>query len=75
MHVSIQWGDPSVSWGKYSDGKWNIDISKATEVTLFLKSDIGQYGKRKNMQGKPRSDTYIVLFLLNVQCVKTENFL
>lgn len=53
MNVSIQWGDPSVSWEKYSDGTWNIDVSKATEVTLFLKSDIGEYGKRKSMQGKP----------------------
>jgi hypothetical protein len=30
---------------------WSIDISNATEVTMFLKCDIGQYGQTKNVGG------------------------
>ena len=69
MSVSIQWGDPSVSWEQHSDGKWDIDISKATDVTLFLKSDIGKYGQNLHKNGRPSEMTSVqLLSYLEIAC-------
>ena len=69
FHRSIQWGDPSVSWEQHSDGKWDIDISKATDVTLFLKSDIGKYGQNLHKNGRPSEMTSVQLLpYLEIAC-------
>jgi hypothetical protein len=51
LNVSVHWGDPSVAWDNYSDGLWNVDISKATDVTMFFKSDMGELGKQSGQNG------------------------
>ena len=51
LKIAVNWGDPSVSWKTNVSGAWSIDISKAGDVTLFLKSDIGEYGHRKETNG------------------------
>ena len=53
MTVTVHWGDPSVSWEQYADGKWEIDISEAAEVTLYFKSDVGEYGQQHSVRGRP----------------------
>ena len=46
LSISINWGDQSVNWQSQVDGIWTVDISKITEVTIYLKSDIGEYQKK-----------------------------
>ncbi len=43
MTFEIDWTDPSVSWEQREPGKWSIDISKVTDVTMFLRGDVGEY--------------------------------
>jgi len=43
MTVDMQWSDPSVSWETQEPGKWTIDITKAIDVTIYLRADIGEY--------------------------------
>lgn len=51
LHITVKWVDPSVSWKTHVSGEWSVDISKAMDVTLFLKSDIGEYGHRQQTSG------------------------
>tara|TARA_B100001559_G_C16261671_1_gene511808 strand:- start:4 stop:555 length:552 start_codon:yes stop_codon:yes gene_type:complete len=51
LSMEIDWSDPSVSWEHKSKGKWSIDIQKAVDLTLFLRSDIGEYTKQRNRGG------------------------
>jgi phosphotransferase system IIB component len=51
LKITVKWVDPSVSWKTHVSGEWSIDISKAVDVTLFLKSDIGEYGHRQQTSG------------------------
>lgn len=53
--VSVNWGDPSVSWKTTRPGLWSIDVSQATDVTMFLKCDIGQYSCTPNVGGPSSS--------------------
>lgn len=53
VHISVTWGDPSVSWKMSRPGLWSMDISNAADVTMFLKCDIGQYGQTPNVGGPP----------------------
>jgi len=48
LSMEMDWSDHSVSWENKSPGKWSIDIQKAVELTLYLKSDIGEYVKQRN---------------------------
>ena len=69
IKVSVHWGDPSVSWETHMDGQWNIDISKAIDVTLFLKCDIGQYSKRQGQMGRPSEISAVHLLpYLEIAC-------
>ncbi len=52
MKVSMKWSDPSVSWDKNTKGQWSIDITKAVDVTVYLKAELGEYIKTQ-MYGKP----------------------
>jgi hypothetical protein len=45
MKVHMKWTDPSVAWEKHQQGTWTIDITKAVDVTIYLKADIGEYFK------------------------------
>ncbi len=51
MEVEMEWTDPSVSWATAIAGKWTIDVSKAVEVTLYVRGDIGAYQKKKTLSG------------------------
>ena len=51
MSIQLKWTDPSVSWETHVPGKWSMDITKAVDVTIFLKSDIGEYVKQHNLEG------------------------
>ena len=46
LTIQMTWSDPSVSWANQVPGEWTIDISKAVDVTMFVRSDIGEYTKR-----------------------------
>jgi len=52
MSVHMKWTDPSVAWEKHEQGTWNIDVTKAIDVTIYLKADIGEYLKTVQ-RGKP----------------------
>jgi hypothetical protein len=60
MTMAVTWGDPSVSWKKCTPGSWTIDISKATDITIFFKSDIGEYEQLKRV-GAPASVASVCL--------------
>jgi len=51
MSVELKWTDPSVSWEKYVSGKWTVDITKAVDVTIYLKADVGEYVKQASFGG------------------------
>lgn len=51
LEVEMEWSDPSVSWATSISGKWTLDVSKAVEVTLYIRGDIGQYQKKKALNG------------------------
>ena len=51
MTIHLKWTDHSVSWEKHLPGKWSMDITKAVDVTIFLKSEIGEYVKQHNYHG------------------------
>ena len=52
MSVQMKWSDPSVAWEKHEQGKWNIDITKAIDITIYLKADLGEYLQTVQL-GKP----------------------
>ena len=51
MSIDLKWTDQSVSWEKYQPGTWSLDITKAVDVTLYIKADIGEYLKQHNLNG------------------------
>ena len=51
VSFKINWTDPSVSWEQHDQGKWSIDISKVTDVTLHLRGDIGEYVQQRSYKG------------------------
>jgi len=51
VEFGIDWTDPSVSWEQKEQGKWSFDISKAVEVTLHLRADVGEYVQKKSQKG------------------------
>ena len=51
MSIDLKWTDQSVSWEKYQPGTWILDITKAVDVTLYIKADIGEYLKQHNLNG------------------------
>ncbi|MDA7838835.1 hypothetical protein N9A45_00710 [bacterium] len=53
MSVDVRWTDHSVSWETFHPGKWSVDITKAVEVTLYLKAEMGEYIKQNHLSGPP----------------------
>lgn len=51
MNVQLKWTDASVSWEKFQHGTWSLDITKAVDVTLYLKADVGEYLKQHHLNG------------------------
>lgn len=52
--MELEWSDNSVSWELKEPGKWTIDIQKTVDLTLYLRSDIGEYIKQRH-QNAPSS--------------------
>jgi hypothetical protein len=63
LNVSVHWGDPSVAWDNYSDGFWNVDISQATDVTMFFKCDIGELGQHRGQNGLGPASVQLLPYL------------
>ena len=55
MNVEMKWSDHSVSWEKHLSGHWTMDITKAVDVTLYVRADVGEYVKQRSMSGGPAS--------------------
>ena len=55
MNVEMKWSDHSVSWEKHLSGHWSMDITKAVDVTLYVRADVGEYVKQRSMSGGPAS--------------------
>lgn len=53
MSVDVRWTDHSVSWETFRPGKWSVDITKAVEVTLYLRAEMGEYIKQNHLAGPP----------------------
>lgn len=51
MKINLKWTDQSVSWEKYQPGTWSVDITKAIDVTLFIRADVGEYFKENHFNG------------------------
>lgn len=51
MTIEVNWTDHSVSWETFKPGKWSVDITKAVEVSIFLKADMGEYVKQSQYGG------------------------
>ena len=51
LELEMEWTDPSVSWATSIAGKWTMDISKAVEVTLYVRGDVGPYQKKQTLNG------------------------
>ena len=61
LTLKLVWTDPSISWVKKSPGEWSVDISDATDVTLFVRSDIGEYMKQKPTSNRPATVSSVKL--------------
>ena len=51
LTLELKWSDHSVSWEKFAPGRWKIDITKAVDLTLFLRADVGEYVKQHHGKG------------------------
>lgn len=61
LSLRLQWTDPSISWNKQIEGEWSVDISKATDVTLYVRSDIGEYVKQPPAYNRPATVSSVKL--------------
>jgi len=52
LEFVMVWTDPSVSWEDHQPGKWSIDISKVTDVTMHIRGDVGKY-VQQSVTGRP----------------------
>ena len=68
IDIAVTWGDPSVAWKHCSDGKWSIDISKAIDVTMFLKCDVGKYNQCQNTRGMTEISSVHLQPYLEIAC-------
>ena len=74
VSISVKWGDQSVNWETQIDGVWNCDISKVTEVTIFLKSDIGEYQKKHTSNGPATVSSVQLKPYLEIACDESVPF-
>ena len=74
VSISVKWGDQSVNWQNRIDGVWNCDISKVTEVTIFLKSDIGEYQKKHTSNGPATVSSVQLKPYLEIACDESVPF-
>lgn len=74
VSISVRWGDQSVNWENRIDGVWNCDISKVTEVTIFLKSDIGEYQKKHTSCGPATVSSVHLKPYLEIACDQSVPF-
>jgi len=74
VSISVKWGDQSVNWETQIDGVWNCDISKVTEVTIFLKSDIGEYQKKHTANGPATVSSVQLKPYLEIACDESVPF-
>lgn len=74
VSISVRWGDQSVNWENRIDGVWNCDISKVTEVTIFLKSDIGEYQKQHTSNGPATVSSVQLKPYLEIACDESVPF-
>ena len=74
VSISVKWGDQSVNWETRIDGVWNCDISKVTEVTIFLKSDIGEYQKKHTSKGPAQVSSVQLKPYLEIACDESVPF-
>lgn len=51
MGIHLEWSDASVSWAKQKSGMWSVDISKAMDVTMYLRADVGEYVHQRTSKG------------------------
>jgi hypothetical protein len=61
MTLTLEWSDPSISWCKQTPGEWSVDISNATDVTLYVRSDIGEYVKQPPTHNRPATVSSVKL--------------
>ena len=74
VSISVKWGDQSVNWENRIDGVWICDISKVTEVTIFLKSDIGEYQKKHTSNGPATVSSVQLKPYLEIACDESVPF-
>lgn len=74
ISISVKWGDQSVNWQSQTDGIWNCDISKVCEVTIFLRSDIGEYQKRHTSNGPATVSSVRLKPYLEIACDESVPF-
>jgi|TARA_B110000208_G_scaffold115525_1_gene141779 hypothetical protein len=74
LSISINWGDQSVNWQSQVDGIWTVDISKITEVTIYLKSDIGEYQKKHTKNGPATVSSVRLKPYLEIACDESVPF-
>ena len=74
VSISVKWGDQSVNWETQIDGVWNCDISKVTSVTIFLKSDIGEYQKKHTSNGPATVSSVQLKPYLEIACDESVPF-
>jgi hypothetical protein len=74
IEISVNWGDQSVNWENRIDGVWNCDISKVTEVTIFLKSDIGEYQQKHTSSGPATVSSVHLKPYLEIACDESVPF-
>jgi len=68
MNVFMKWSDPSVSWEKHGQGQWNIDITKAIDVTIYLRAELGQYIKSASLKGPAQIKSVELKPYLEIGC-------
>ena len=68
MNVFMKWSDPSVSWEKQGQGQWNIDITKAIDVTIYLRAELGQYIKSAPVKGPAQIKSVELKPYLEIGC-------
>ena len=74
MTITVTWGDQSVNWQSQIDGIWNVDISKVAEITVFLKSDIGEYEKKHTKVGPASFSSVQLKPFLEIACDESVPF-
>lgn len=68
FHVEMRWSDPSVSWAEMKSGIWSLDISNTNELTIYVKSDLGSYNKKRMSNGPSTVQSVQLKLDLEIAC-------